>query len=226
MDAVRDAYRAILEQPGVLPEVAAQARLLMWRGEAPRRALFGGCGTAVFRLFVDGRPVGEGGGAPAVFQAFPVELEPGPCRLSAEVVSRGDGSWYALGFFSGFTNVVSDGSWDYSLARPDGWPSGDGAPSLWKPVNAALWCFPSMQWWAFQPNAFPGVQSGQQVGGPTAGWERPAGRTIYLRRRMDVPKDDRRATPFRRRKELRMPPIRPAGDRSNEEPSRPSAVGG
>jgi hypothetical protein len=220
-DAVRDFYRLLAEKPGLLPEIAEQAKLLLWRSEKPGRALFGGCANDVaFRLFADGQKVGEGG-HPFVYQAFPVELAPGDHMLRVEVQSKGAQAWYALGFFSDFTNVVSDVSWDFSLTKPEGWPSGDGDPALWKPYETASWYFPNMQWWQLSPNAFPCVQSGQQVGGPAPGWEKPVGRTVYLRRRVTVPTEPGpRCNPFRRRKEIRVPPVRPVGDTSNDGLSR------
>lgn len=214
--AVRAACRETAETPGMAPEVAEQARLLLWRGEDPKRALFGGCAYSAYRLFVDDRKVGEGGN-PFVYQAFPVELTPGSHMLRVEIDSRGDQSWYALGFFSDFTNVVSDVSWDYALVKPEGWPAGDGDPALWKPYELTPWFFPNMQWWQFAPNAFPGVQSGQAAGGPVGGWQDPPGRTIFLRRRITVPAEPGpRCNPFVRRKEIRTPSVRPAGDTSNE----------
>jgi hypothetical protein len=214
-EAVREAYRAMAEAP--VPEVAEQAKLLLWRSEKPTRALFGGCAYSAFRLFADGRLLGEGG-HPVVYQTFPVDLEPGPHMLRAEIVTKGDGSWYALGFSAAYTTVVSDVSWDYSLVKPEGWPASDGDPSLWKANEVTpLWFFPNMQWWQFAPNGFPCVQSGQQVGGPFVGWEKPAGRTIYLRRRIEVPASvERWSNPFTRRYEIRTQPVRPAGDTSNE----------
>jgi hypothetical protein len=213
---VTNAYAAVASASNSVAEVAAQARLLLWRSERHGRAVFGGTANAVYRLFVDGRPVGAGG-HPQAFQGFPVELDPGEHVLQAEVVSRGDSSWYALGFWSDSTTVVSDVSWDFAVERPAGWPQSEGDPSLWKPYQTTPWFFPNMQWWQFVPNAFPCVQSGQEVGGPFGGWEKPAGRTVYLRRRIVVPpKDTPRGNPFVRRKEIRTPPVRPAGDISNQ----------
>lgn len=213
-DAVRDAYKAIAEKGA--PEVAEQAKLLLWRSEKPHRALFGGGAYSSFRLFADGQKVGEGG-HPFIFQAFPVELEAGPHTLRAEIESKGDQSWYTLGFSSDFTNVVSDISWDYAVSKPEGWPASDGDPALWKPYAVSQWFFPSMQWWQLAPNAFPCVQSGQQVGGPFTGWEKPSGRVIYLRRRIVVPAETGPwVNPLIRSKALRTPAVRPAGDKSNE----------
>jgi hypothetical protein len=215
-DAVRDAYREMAEKPGVAPEVAEQAKLLLWRSEKPNRALFGGSGYSTYRLFVDGKKIGEGSN-PIIYQAFPVELEPGTHLLSAEIESKGEQSWYLMGFSSAFTNVVSDVSWDFTLTRPEGWPEKTGASASWKPYETAPGFFPTMQWWQFAPNAFPCVQSGLQQGGPFSGWERPAGRMIYLRRLITVPdKAVPRVNPFVRRKELGGPAVRPAGDTSNE----------
>ncbi len=214
LDAVREDYRRMAETSA--PDVAEQARLLLWRSEDPHRALFGGGAYSTFRLFVDGQKVGEGGN-PFVYQAFPVQMTPGDHMLRAEIDTKGEHSWYTLGFFSDVTNVVSDGSWDYSVTKPGGWPAGDGDPALWKPYEMAPWFFPNMQWWQFEPNAFPCVQSGRQVGGPVGGWEKPAGRTIYLRRRITVPAEPGpRCNPFVRRKEIRTPGMRPPGDTSNE----------
>lgn len=219
--AVREAYRTMAETPGVAPEVAAQAKLLLWRSEKANRALFGGSAYSTFRLFVDGKKIGEGG-TPFTYQAFPVELSPGSHLLGAEIDSKGDQAWYLTGFFSDFTNVVSDISWDYSLIRPEGWPEKGGDSSIWKPYAVKPGFFPTMQWWQFTPNAFPCVQSGSQVGGPVGGWDQPAGRTIYLRRRITVPAvPGARCNPFVRCKEIdRTPAVRPANDTSNEGLSR------
>ncbi len=215
--AVRDAYRSLSEAETTFPDVARQAGLLLWRTQAPYRALFGGSGYADFQLFVNGLPIGSGGD-PFTYTAFPVQLASGVHRLQAEVRSRGEHSWYTFGFFSDFTNVVSDISWDYSIVRPEGWPQQTGDEALWKPYAVTPWFFPTMQWWRFTPNAFPAVQSGRQAGGPFAGWEQPAGRSLYLRRRIDVPDTpEQRVSPFTRRITMRGVPVRPADDTSNQD---------
>jgi hypothetical protein len=208
--AVRDAMAAMAAMTNLPPDVVQQARLLLWRGEKPGRAIFGVQAYADCRLLVDGRPVGEGSG-PFAWQAWPVELTPGEHLLEAEVTPRQPQAFFSAGFSSFFTNVISDASWDY-LAPPVA-----GTNATWRPYESVPEYFPTMAWWQFTLNAFPCVQSGQQQGGPTDGWRNPLGRTVHLRRRIVVPEvcGDRPPMPGR---VYRVPSlaVRPKDDTSNE----------
>jgi hypothetical protein len=230
-DLRRLAYREMLAGHGVVranlanlasltnapPEVAQQARLLLWRGDKPGRAIFGAHAYANCRLLVDGQPVGQGS-HPFVWQAFPVELTPGEHLLQAEVTPQPQQPFFSAGFSSFFTNVISDATWDFSRTKPDGWPATDGDRSLWQPYEGAPGILPNMVWWSFVPNGFPCVQSGHQAGAPCADWVTPPGRTIYLRRRIVVPPTtaDRPPMPLRRTLDDSAAPVRPKDDTSNE----------
>lgn len=214
-DAVSNAYQAIAGAETTTPVVAREAELLHWRQAEPYRALFGGHGHADMKLFVNGQEIGEGGD-PFTYRAYPVELDPGEHLLQAEITSHGDHSWFLTGFFSDFAHVVSDVSWDYSESRPPDWPGGTGDESLWRPYRSQPGFLPTMQWWRFTPNAFPAVQCFRQAGGPFRGWEQPAGRRIYLRRRIIVPDAPaERTSPFVRSTVIRSPAMRPVDDTSN-----------
>ena len=227
----RLAYREMLAGHGVVqaelsalaamtnlpPGVAQEARLLLWRGEKPGRAIFGAHAYAECRLLVDGKPVGQGND-PFSWQAFPVELTPGEHELQAEVTPQPQQPFFSAGFSSFFTNVVSDTTWDFSRTRPDGWPASDGDRNLWQPYAETPGIFPSMAWWRFAPNGMPCVQSGHQAGGPCPDWANPPGRTFYLRRRIVVPETtaDRPPLPLRRNLDDSAVPARPRDDTSNE----------
>lgn len=215
--AVRAELAALAGMTNVPPDVVQQARLLLWRGEKPGRAIFGAQAYADYRLLVDGKPAGQGND-PFSWQAFGVELTPGEHELQVEVTPQPQQAVFSADFSSFFTNVVSDATWDFSRTRPDGWPSRDGDRSLWKPYATAPGIFPSMAWWRFVPNGFPCVQSGHQVGGPCDDWANPPGRTFYLRRRITVPEttSDRPPPPLRRILDDSAVPLRPRDDTSNE----------
>jgi len=215
--AVRAELAALAANTNLPPDVVQQARLLLWRGEKPGRAIFGAHAYADYRLLVDGKAIGQGND-PFFWQAFPVELAPGEHELQAEVVARPEQAFFSAGFSSFFTNVISDTTWDFSRIKPDGWPASDGDPKFWQPYAESPSLFPSMAWWRFTPNAFPCVQSGYQAGAPCADWGNPPGRTIYLRRRIVAPATgfDRPPVPIRRIRDDSAAPVRPKDDTSNE----------
>jgi hypothetical protein len=210
--AVRDGYAAMASMTNLPSEVIQQARLLLWRGERPGRAIFGAHAFADYRLLVDGKPLGQGNN-PISWQAFPVELEPGEHWLEAEVTPRHPQAFFSAGFSSFFTNVISDASWDYLAPTTDS----TGSNAVWRPYESVPGFFPNMAWWQFAPNAFPCVQSGQQQGGPCEGWADPPGRAVRLRRRIVVPdgSGDRPPVPDRI---FGVPSlaVRPKEDTSNE----------
>ncbi|MFZ4397356.1 MAG: hypothetical protein ACOYOU_17215, partial [Kiritimatiellia bacterium] len=194
------------------PDVAQQARLLLWRGEKPGRAIFGAHAYADYRLLVDGKELGKGDD-PFVWQAFPVELTPGEHLLEAEVTPRQTQAFFSAGFAAFFTNVVSDTSWDFLATQVDNGVTN----TTWRPYEEIPSFFPTMAWWQFVPNAIPCVQSGRQQGGPYSRWADPPGRTVRLRRRIVVPAvcGDRPPMPAR---EIMLPgqAVRPKDDTSNE----------
>ncbi len=218
-EMVRPLYEAFAAKETLEPEVREQAALLAWRATDPHRALYGGNGHAEIRLFIDGREIGTGS-LPHEFRPYPVELEPGEHFLRMEIRPRGEFSWYTAAFFSTWTNVVSDQTWDFSWQKPEGWPASSGDPTLWRPYAQVPWFFPSMQWWRFAPNAFPLMQSGRQVGGPEPGWEHRVNQVLYLQRRLVVPEEPVPWNPFVRRREIRTPPLRPPDDTSNSQVQR------
>ena len=215
--AVQAELAALAAMTNLPPGVAQQARLLLWRGEKPGRAIFGAHAYADYRLLVDGKLLGQGND-PISWQAFPVELTPGEHELQAEVTPQPQQAFFSAGFSSFFTNVSSDATWDFSRSRPEGWPANDGDRSLWQPYESTPGIFPSMAWWRFAANGIPCVQSGHQAGAPCDDWNNPPGRTIYLRRRIVVPSAtlDRPPLPQRRNRDDAAAPVRPKDDTSNE----------
>ena len=215
--AIQPELAALAANTNLPPEVAQQARLLLWRGEKPGRAIFGAHGYASYRLLVDGQPVGQGGD-PFAWQAFPVELSPGTHELQAEVTPQPQQAFFSAGFSAFYTNVISDTSWDFSRTRPDGWPAHDGDRTLWQPFSCEPGIFPTMAWWRFTPNGIPCVQCGHQAGSPCPDWCNPPGQVIYLRRRLTVPEctADRPPLPLRRNRDDAAVPLRPKDDTSNE----------
>lgn len=209
--AVRNEYAAMTAMTNLPPEVVRQARLLLWRGEKPGRAIFGAHAYADYRLLVDGRLVGEGG-SPFVWQAWPVELTPGAHLLEAEVTPRQPQAFFSAGFSSFYTNVISDVSWDYLAVTAGNVTTNAG----WRPYENAPGMFPTMAWWQFAPNAFPCVQSGLQQGGPYGSWADPLNRTVRLRRRIVVPEvcGDRPPRPARAFVSVGLA-VRPQDDTSN-----------
>lgn len=215
--AVRPALAALAGNTNLPSEVVQQARLLLWRGEQPGRAIFGAHGYADYRLLVDGKLLGQGGD-PAVWQGFAVELTPGEHLLQAEVVAKPQNAFFSAGFSAFFTNVVSDASWDFSRTKPEGWPEREGERQTWQPFEGEPGILPTMAWWRFAANGIPCVQAWHQAGGPCGDWGAIPGRTIYLRRRIVVPESvaDRPPLPVRRVRDVSGAPVRPKDDTSNE----------
>ncbi len=211
--AVKNEYSSIASAAGVSAEVAEQARLLLWRGGKPGRAIFGGHGLGEFKLFVDGVKIGEGN-QPHIWRAFPVELSPGEHWLEAEIIPENQNSFLSVGLSSFFTNLVSDVSWDYKLPSS---PLADPRAE-WRPFEAVPNFFPTMAFWQFVPNAFPLVQSGRQHGGYFDGWANTRGRPLRIRRRVMVPETpgDRPPRPPRVY-QMKSEAVRPAEDQSNAE---------
>lgn len=209
--AARDTYRSLATSDDAPPEVAAQAKLLLWRGERPGRAIVGVHGSGDYRVAVDGTLI-VAGNQPQIWRAFPVELTPGEHVLEGEIIPQTAQSFISIGFSSFFTNVVSDASWDYRV------PSADASDprSRWRPYETVPGFFPTMAFWRFMPNGVPCVQSGQQEGGPFPGWADQAGRSVRIRRKIVVPDaaGDRPPMPPR---VYQMPgaAVRPADDTSN-----------
>jgi hypothetical protein len=216
--AVRPLYTSLAARTDIPREVAGQAGLLHWAGEGVNRALLGMHTPGDWRLYWDGKQVGEGS-SPFEYKAYPVEMTPGEHWMLAEVTPKTPGAFFSACLRASFSNVTSDAEWQFTTKRPDEWPNRGG--SGWRYVSPAVSMFPQMGWWQFMPNAFVGMQHGWQVVQPFSGWDQPPGRTVYLRRKVVVPPEGGVARIlFPRRKEIRTPPARPVGDTSNEGLSR------
>jgi hypothetical protein len=216
--AVRPLYASLASRSDIPREVASQAGLLHWAGESANRALLGMHAPGDWRLYLDGRQVGEGN-SPFEYKAYPVELTPGEHWVMAEVTPRTQGAFFSACLRTSFSNITSDAEWEYSKQKPEEWPGRGG--STWRQVSPGVSMFPQMAWWQFVPNAFVGMQHGWQVVQPFSGWDQQPGKTVYLRRKVVVPPEGGAPrVPFPRRKEIRTPPERPVGDTSNEGLSR------
>jgi hypothetical protein len=216
--SVRALYSALASRTDIPAEVAAQARLLHWFGDGANRALLGAQAPGAWRLFWDGRLVGEGD-SPFDFKVFPLELTPGEHWISAEVTPRTQGAFFSACLRTTFTNVTTDMQWEYVSQKPDDWPKTGGVG--WKPIEQPPSMFPQMAWWQFVPNAFVGMQQGWQVIYPCSRWDQPPGRTAYMRRRVVLPSEPvGKSVLFQRCKKIASQPVRPVGDTSNEGLSR------
>lgn len=214
-DAVSNGYAVIAASSSFASNVVEQARMLLWRGQKPGRAIVGAHAYGIYRVFIDGEMIGEGDN-PFNWRAWPVELNQGEHFIEVEIVPQQPQAFFSAGLSSFFTNIVSDVSWDY---LDEGDDVAGQSEKKWRPYEVVPSFFPTMIFWQFEPNPFPFVQSGQQQGGPHPKWNAILGRPIRLRRRFEVPEPgsygDRPPMPARRYMVV-TDPVRPRDDISNQ----------
>ncbi len=198
----------------------AEIKRLEWFHQSSDNALVSAHSGAQFKLYMDDRHVGSGA-SPVVLSSFGATSAPGEHTLRVELTPQQGvpASWFSLVLRTHTTNIVSDMAWEYAVSRPEGWPKGDGAESLWKPVAACSEMLPSMAWWQFAPNAVVLTQSGRQLLIPWSGWDQSSN-TTYLRRRFTQPQASQTLKSARGAKvSAEGDSVRPADDTSNSAPN-------
>jgi len=185
-DAVRGDYEQIAKAAPSFP-AGQQAQQLLWYHETTSNAILATQANMKAKLYVDGNPAGAGENPYALF-AFPVVLTPGAHEIEAEVTPLSPGPWVSLDLRTHTTNLISDGTWEYSRARPSNWPNTMDTVASWTNVPALSVSLPTMAWWQFIPNGFVNMQSGPRLITSTwDGWDKQPFVTTYLRKRFVVP---------------------------------------
>jgi len=184
-DAVALAYEAAIAGNPDTP-VADQASKLVWFHEAPTNALLGAHINARYRVYLDGRFVGQGDSATDL-SVWKVALAPGEHELAVEAAPVRRDAWITVYLRMHGTNLVSDGSWEYSKRKPANWPATDDPAIEWLPPENPDGRLPKMPYWHFTPNAFVDMQKGR-VMRPWDAWDIRVGTTVaYVRKKFTVP---------------------------------------
>jgi hypothetical protein len=183
---VAEAYRrAAAQEAG--KDAGAEAAALLWFHEAPTNALVGAHMNGRYRVFLDGRPAGEGD-SPVRLAVERAAVGPGEHELAVEVTPTRADAWMSLHLRAHGTNVTSDGTWECARARPRDWPATGDPAVAWQKVQSGHEFLPKMAYWQFMPNAFVFMQSGRQLVRAWAGWDaNPGAVTAYFRKRFVLP---------------------------------------
>jgi hypothetical protein len=184
-ESVRETYEAAAAGDPKLP-ATKQAADLLWFHEGTNSALLGIQANAKYKLYLDGKPVGEGQ-SPKTFDVYRVDLPPGPHELAVEGVATRPGSFVSVALRGQTTNVVSSLNWEYSRTKPASWPATD-AEDAWEELGRGGGVLPTMYNMFFMPNAYVNMQSGRQKIGLWAGFkQQPRFPQVWLRKRFVVP---------------------------------------
>lgn len=148
-ETVEAEYRALASSS--YPAAAQAARDRLWLDEDPSHTLLGIHALAKYTLLLDGKPVaqGQGNGSLTVHR---LKVTPGPHTWQVDVEPTRQGSFFSLCLRTQFGDVTSAGEWEAvnvvelaGRARPEKFEGKD--------------VLPNMTLWAFQPNAYVGMQS-------------------------------------------------------------------
>lgn len=148
-DAVRAEYRALTSSS--FPAAAQAARDRLWLDEDSSHALLGIHALTKYTLLLDGKPVSEGTGT-GNLDVHRLSVTPGSHVWQVDMEPTRQGSFFSLCLRTAYGDVTSAGAWDEvnvvdlaGRARPEEF---EGKEVL-----------PNMTLWAFQPNAYVGMQS-------------------------------------------------------------------
>jgi len=183
--AVSNKYEQISANTKV-PEVAKQAKQLLWFNKAPTNVLLGLHINGGYKAYIDGKPI-ESGSSMFSLSVSSLSLLPGEHEIAVDAAPTNPDAWVSVCLRMHGTNDVSSTAWVYSKQKPALWPDTDDKSIIWQPVDRADAMLPVMGAWQFSPNAFINMQSGKQLMRPWPSWRNdPAKKTAYLRRRVIV----------------------------------------
>ncbi len=188
IDATAPVYERIIKKSPESP-AASQAEKLLWFHEDQENALLGVHANAAYKVYVDGKLVGEGG-HPVALQVYQLKLEPGNHVVTAEVTPQRNDAWFSAYLRTHGANIVTDRTWQYVKEKPENWPETGALEGLaWtnSGLASARAILPKMNYWQFAPNAFVNMQSGKQLLRPWKGWDRNPGQsTAYLKKEFTI----------------------------------------
>ncbi len=185
-DKVKERYKTIIKST-TIQDVKKQAEQLLWFHDAETNALLGASMPAFYKIYLDGKLVGESGdrNGGAVLTVWPVTVTSGKHEIEMEVTPIRSDSWITCALRMHGKRIISGDSWECSKSMPANWPNTAGVE--WKKVVRGDMMLPKMSAWQFWPNAFIDMQSGKQLMRPWKGWDKPPGMPAYLRKEFIVP---------------------------------------
>jgi len=185
LDSVLATYRLVALQKN---DISSQAKALLWYHKGDDRALFGAHANGKFLAFIDGQDA-VAGSEPSQFYVKGLSLNPGIHLITAEVAPARSDTWFSATLRMHGADITTADGWEYATRRPKGWPACDGDGGVrWLEVTSTLRMLPRIGTWVFVPNAFVGMQSGEQLLSrlwENAGQNRRPG-IVYLRRRFEI----------------------------------------
>jgi hypothetical protein len=152
-DSVRAEYQSFVGSKDAAAAKAAQDRL--WLAEDPSHALLGISVLGKYRLLQDGKLVAEGEGKNDL-RVVRTSVSDGEHTWDAELAPTRQGSYFSLCLRTQKGDITSAGEWECVEKTP---LPGKAAPETFK-GNQVL---PNMTIWAFEPNAYVGMQSPASV---------------------------------------------------------------
>ncbi|AKJ65033.1 glycoside hydrolase family 172 protein [Kiritimatiella glycovorans] len=164
--------------------VREQARQLKWFHADERRALLGVYANALTKVFLDGEQAARID-HPAVFHAWPVELDAGGHALAVESERTRRMPWVQLCLRTHAGNVTTQAGWKYADDVESGWTERGYDDSGWDVyAHRGVKGPPELPFITIAPNPWVGMQAGA-VGIRVPAWK-PDGKKVYLRHRFEI----------------------------------------
>jgi hypothetical protein len=148
-DAVRADYESFAKSADPVAAKAAQDRL--WLEKDPSHALLGISALGKYRLLQDGELIAEGEGKNDL-RVVRLPVSGGGHSWDVDLAPTRQGSYFSLCLRTSQGDITSAGEWEILKTTP---LSGRKPPGTFK-GNQVL---PNMTIWAFEPNAYAGMQS-------------------------------------------------------------------
>ena len=126
---------------------------------------------------------------PADLYVRATTLQPGEHAISAQVVPSPADAWYSLHLQNSTTNFVTDGSWECTETRPQGWPNAYAdTNTVWQTVPQPTKgdMLPRQGFWKMKPNGWVNTQSGEQLLRPWKNFQNKKA-IAYLRKKITIP---------------------------------------
>jgi hypothetical protein len=158
IETVRPIYEKLSTSP--YPPAAKQAKDLLWLHEKDTHALLGMHMRGKYKLWLDGVEVATGN-SKAKLDVRRLSIQPGKHTWEVDFTPTMQGSLISLCLRTKWGDITSEGKWETLETTPV--PGGD--PDRKYQGGSPL---PNMTVWQFEPNAYIGMQSGNQT---VAIWE-------------------------------------------------------
>ncbi|MDP6631688.1 MAG: DUF2961 domain-containing protein [Kiritimatiellia bacterium] len=153
IEAVRPIYQALTQSP--YPPAAQQAKDLLWLHENETHALLGSHMRGKYTLWLDGVEIAKGNSR-AKLDVRRLSIQPGNHTWEVDFTPTMQGSLISLCLRTKWGDITSKGEWEKLEQEP--LPGGN--PNRNYKGGSPL---PNMTVWQFEPNAYVGMQSGNQT---------------------------------------------------------------